>query len=165
MIRITATSIAVACLLALSACGGASDSDASDAISEALMSENDDTFALEQEQADCVGDGFVDKIGVEKLKEYGLLTEDLEPTDKSLDVKLEQEDAESAAEVLVGCTDAEKLFQDAMDVGEELPAEVQTCLDEALTEDVLEEFFTATFLQDQNAMSEAMTPVLACQQG
>ena len=165
MIRATAAVLGLVGVLVLGACGGGSDADAADAIAEGLMAENDETFELQQEQADCVGEGFVDEIGVDKLQEYGIITDELEASDTSLDVKLERADAESAAAVLVDCTDAEQLFQDAMQVGEELPAEVQTCLEDALTEDMLEAFFTATFTQDEEAMTAAMEPVIACQAG
>ena len=149
----------LALLFALAACGGGDDGKAADAISESLTAENDELFQVTEEQADCVGEGFVDEIGTDKLTEYGILTEDLEASDETLGTKMEQADAEAAAGVIVECTDAEKLFSDAMSQGQEIPAEAQACIDEALTDDVLEDFFTATFAQDGELATEAMAPL------
>ena len=156
---------ATALVLALGACGSGDDGKAADAISESLTAENDEVFKVTDEQADCVGEGFVDDIGIDKLTEYGILTEDLEATDEALDITMEQADAEAAAAVLVGCTDAAKLFSDAMFQGEDIPAEAQACIDEALTDDVIEDFFTATFAKDEAQAAEAMTPLQECMTG
>jgi hypothetical protein len=155
---------AIALLLALTACGGSDDDRAADAVAKSLMEESGETFEVTQEQADCVGDGFVERIGVDQLQEYGVITDDLEASD-SVNVKMSQEDAEAAAAVLVECTDASQLFRDAVFSGEEVPEEAQACLDDALTDDLIEAFFAATFTQDQAAATEAMAPLQECMTG
>ena len=63
---------------ALGGCGGSNEErQAREAIAASMLESDDDTFAVTEEQANCVGDGFVDRIGVDRLQEYGLLSEDL----------------------------------------------------------------------------------------
>src|SRR5215211_4261917 len=130
-------------VLALGACGtgGDDDGNAADAISSSLTADSDQALQVTDEQADCVGEGFVDDIGTDKLTDYGILTEDLEASDKALDTKMDKADAEAAAAVLVGCPD------------------------EALTDEVVTDFFAATFAQDTALAAEAMTPLQECMAG
>jgi hypothetical protein len=159
--RAAARAAAVALLLALTACGASDDDKAAEAVAETFADGSDETFQVSQEQADCVGEGFVDEIGVDKLQEYGVITDDLETT-RTVSVKMSKQDAEAAAKVLVDCTDANQLFRDVMLSGEELPEATQKCLDDALSEELIKDFFAATFTQDQAAASEAMTPLHEC---
>jgi len=167
MLRTILRASGVVLVLALGACGTGGDDDgkAADAISSSLTADSDQALQVTDEQADCVGEGFVDDIGTDKLTDYGILTEDLEASDKALDTKMDKADAEAAAAVLVGCTDAQKLFSDAISQGQEIPAEAQACLDEALTDEVVTDFFAATFAQDTALAAEAMTPLQECMAG
>ena len=77
---------AVVLALGLSSCGGGSNDDdaaASKALSDSIMksqkSGNDaasSLLTLKQKEADCIGDGLVDKIGTDQLQKYKLLTKD-----------------------------------------------------------------------------------------
>ena len=69
----------------LSSCGGGGDdAAASQALSDSIMKSqksgsNDAASSLldlKQKEADCIGDGLVDKIGTDQLKEYKLITAD-----------------------------------------------------------------------------------------
>ena len=102
--------------MALSACGAAEEDKAAEAVSAGLMKEQDDTFQVTQEEADCVGEGFVDELGVDKL------------------------------------------VKDAMMGGEDMEAGMESCIDDALTDD-------ATFAEDQEAAAEAMAPLQECRAG
>ena len=104
-------------LASLSGCGDSDDDKAAAAVSAGLLKEQDGTFQFTQKQADCVGDGFVEEIGVDQLKEYGIITEDLEASDKPIEAKLTGDDAAGAGKVLVDCVDAAQLFKDAMLTG------------------------------------------------
>ena len=149
-------------LVALTGCGESEEDQASAAVSAGLLKEQDGAFKFTQEQADCVGDGFVEEIGVDQLKEYGLITEDLEASDKPIEAKLTGDDAAGAGKVLVDCVDAAQLFKDAMLTGVDLSPEVESCIDDALTDEVLTQFFSATFSEDQAAASEATAPLQEC---
>ncbi|MGZ5404894.1 MAG: hypothetical protein ACXWDL_09620, partial [Nocardioides sp.] len=92
--------------LALTACGGSGDDDAaSKAIADSIMDSSDSTFEVTQDQADCVGDGFVEDIGTDQLVEYGIITEDNEASDGLDAVKMSEGDAQSAADVMQDCAD------------------------------------------------------------
>jgi hypothetical protein len=146
--------------LALTACGGGDDAAASKAIADSIMNSNDETFEVTQEQADCVGDGFVEEIGADELVEYGIITEDLK-ADSTIDgVEMSKADAQSAADVMQDCADIKEIFSTAMG---ELPAEAQTCIDEKLTDEVLNEFLVAVFSNDQESGQQGlMTALTEC---
>ena len=165
MLRTALRACGLALLCSLTACGASDDDKAAEALSKSLIQENDEVFKVSQEDADCVGQGFVDEIGTDKLKEYGILTEDLEASDETLSTKMSKEDAEAAAAVFVDCTDAVELFSAAMFAGEDISDETQACIDAELTEDVIEQFFVATFAQDESLVGDAMAPLQECVTG
>lgn len=145
--------------LALAGCGGSGDDEkASKNLADSIMDSNSATFEVTQEQADCVGEGFVDEIGTDQLVEYKILNEDLEAADGLDAVKMSEGDAQSAADVMQGCADIKEILTGAM--GGELPAEAKTCIDEKLTDDVLNEFLVAVFTDDQEAGTEGLTTAL-----
>ena len=151
-----------AAVLTLTSCGQ-DDEAASKAISASIMESNDETFEVTQEEADCIGDGMVDKIGVEKLTDYGIITEDLKAEDGIENVEMSESDASSAADVMSQCADIKELFTSAMG---DLPQEAQTCVEENLSDEVLHDFLTAVFMNDQEkgnqelmgALSECLAP-------
>ena len=99
--RALAASAAV--LLMLTACGGGGDEQkAKDAIAKELMSSSSSDFSFEQKDADCVAEGMVDKIGVDQLVEYGILTDSMAADKVPSDVKMSDDDADAAADVFVG---------------------------------------------------------------
>ena len=145
--------------LALTACGG-DDSAASKAIADSIMDSNDETFEVTQDQADCVGDGFVEEIGTDQLVEYGIITEDLEAESTIDTVEMSKDDAQSAADVMQDCADIKEIFSGAMG---ELPAEARACIDEKLTDEVLNSFLVAVFSNDQESgTQELMTALTEC---
>lgn len=142
--------------LALTACG-ADDEAASKAISDSIMDSSDQTFKVTQEQADCVGDGMVADIGTDKLVEYGLITEENEPSSGIDSVEMSEDDANSAADVMQECADIKEVFTTAMG---EVPEEAATCIDENLTDDVLHEFLVAVFMNDQEGGTQNLMTAL-----
>ena len=150
-------------VLTLGACGGGDDSEASKAIADSMMESNTEgeTFQVTQDQADCVGEGLVDEIGTDKIIEYGVLSEELETTEDGIEqVEMSDEDAESAADVMMECADIKEIFTGEMG---ELPQEAQTCIDEKLTDDVLHEFLVAVFKNDQEGGTQnLMTALTEC---
>lgn len=142
-------------LLAGDFCGA--EPVASKSIADSIMDSNGGSFVVTQEQADCVGDGFVEEIGTDRLVEYGIITEDL-TTDSTIDtVEMSTSDAQSAADVMQDCADVKEIFAGAMG---ELPAEAQDCIDEKLTDDVLNKFLVAVFSNDQEAGTQELTAAL-----
>jgi len=145
--------------LSLAACGN-DDAAASEAISKSIMESNDESFKVTQDEADCVGDGMVEEIGVEKLTEYGIITEDLESSGGINNVEMSEGDAESAADVMSECADIKQIFTNAMG---ELPEDAKACVEENLDDEVIHEFLVAIFMNDQEAGQEGvMTALQEC---
>jgi hypothetical protein len=162
--RALAASAAV--LLMLTACGGGGDEQkAKDAISKELMSSSSSDFSFEQKDADCIAEGMVDKIGVDQLVEYGILTDSMGADKVPSDVKMSDDDAEAAADVFVGCTDVSKVIKEALGAG--MTPEMSDCLDKALTDDLLHDFMAAAFKGDtgSDAMAGLTEPLTQCMLG
>lgn len=155
--KIRTIGVAAALALALTSCGN-DDEAASKAIAAGIMDSNDETFKVTQEQADCLGDGMVDEIGTDQLVEYGLITEDMKENEGIDSVKMNESDAQSAADVMQDCADIKKIFTEAMGTG--MPEEAAACVDEKLTDDVLNEFLVAIFMDDQEAGQQSLMGAL-----
>jgi hypothetical protein len=153
-------------LLPLTACGGGDDEAAAKAISDSIMKEQEgaqqSVFTMKREEADCIGEGFVDRIGVDKLKEYEFLSEDLKAKPMT-NIVMETEDAESATDVLFDCADVEGLMNEALASGAQMDERTKACLDEVLTEDKLKSMFTLMFSGEQEkANQEVIEPLTKC---
>ena len=169
MTKTRVTAAVTGLLLVLTACGGGGDDEkASQAISDSIMKEqktagSTDVFQMKQEEADCIGDGFVNEIGTDKLKEYGFLTKDLKTADKLTDVKMSTEDARSAANTLFDCADVQKMMTDSMG---DLDPKTKACLQKVMTEDALRDLFTKMFSGKQDeAGQDLIAPMMKCTTG
>ena len=156
-------------LLTVTACGGGSGDDdaAAKAIADSIMEAQGDAgggtadlFQMKQEEADCIGEGFVDEIGTDKLKDYGLLNEDLEASGQLTDKPMSTEDAEAAADTLLGCADVQQMMSAAMG---EVDAKTKECLEEVLTDDALKSLFVKLFSgKEDEAGQELVQPMMEC---
>lgn len=156
-------------VLTLTACGGSDDEAAAKAISDSIMTEQEgaggDVFAMKRDEADCIGEGFVDGIGVEQLQDYGFLSEDLK-ADPMTDVTMETEDAEAATDVLFECADVTELMSQAMAAGQDVDEETRQCLEDVLTEEKLRSMFTLMFSgKQEQASQEIVEPMMQCASG
>ncbi len=145
-------SVAVLCaaMFALTACGGGDDAEAKENLKAGLLEGGADLAGTEvtDEQAGCVSDGMVDEVGVEKLQEYELLTDELEISKDAQPTTMEQGDAESLAGVIVDCVDMEKMFEEQFASGamaEQLTGEQQDCLRDAVDSDVIKSALADSF--------------------
>jgi hypothetical protein len=137
--------------LALGGCGGNDDAKASKAISDSIMKEQkaggaSQILDVRRKDADCIGDGLVDRIGTDKLKKYGVLSDDL-TSKKSITGagKLSAGDAKSATGVFFDCTDMEGMMRRAVGGNANIPRSMKTCIDKTLTEANLRPFLELTF--------------------
>ncbi len=158
--------------LTTTACGSNEDEAASKAIADSIMkeqksSESADQFLdMKQKDADCIGDGLVDKIGTEKLQKYGLLTKDNKAKDNVTDVKMSEGDAKSATDVLFGCTDVEGMMKTAMEESGDVPDEMKDCVTKVLTEENLRTMFTQIFNgKQEEAQKTLVQPMMKCAVG
>lgn len=170
-----AWSVGVLALLALllGGCGGADeDARASKAISDQIMAEQKSGgqtaqfFAMERKDADCIGDGMVDKIGTDQLRKYGVLTKQNKTNKDVTAVKMSTGDAKAATDVLFGCTDVEGMMQKAMADSGQVPDEMKACVKKVLTEGNLRTMFRKVFEGNQQEAQQALvTPMMKCATG
>lgn len=150
-----------AMLLALTACGGGDDSEAKDNIAEALLDGAEEGSPFDDEAAECFADNVVDEVGVDKLQEYGVLTDELEVEEDIQETEMSEGDAEKAADAFVDCVDVDEFIGAALG-GEDVPEAVADCLEENLSEDTFRDVMKAGFMGDEGAAQEAMGPAIEC---
>lgn len=158
----------LAMTLTLSACGGGGgdEAKAADAISQSMMESSDDEFTVDEKQADCVGEGLVDKIGVDKLKSYGMLNDDLTVDDSVTDVTMEEADADNAAAVIIGCVDAQAMMAEQFAADDTMTDEQKECVSDALDDEALTGMFSLIFQgKEEEATNELMGPLMSCMMG
>lgn len=167
-----AAAVLAALALTLTGCGANDDETASNAISDSIMKEQKSAesrsqfFTMDRKDADCIGDGLVDKIGVDQLREYGLLTEDNKIKDNVTNLKMSTADAESATDVLFDCTDVENMMQKAMERSGSIPDEMKACINKVLNEQTLRAMFTKVFSgKHDEAQKELVQPMMKCAVG
>lgn len=152
--------------LSLTACGGDDDAQAAEAISSSMMEQSDEEFPVDQGQADCVGEGLVDGIGVDQLQEYGLLTDDLEVDNSVGEVTMEESDADSAADVIVNCINAQEMLVEQLGADDSLGEQEQACINEVLDDEALTRLFSMMFQdREDEATTELLTPLMDCMMG
>lgn len=153
------TAVGVAGLaLVLAGCGGGDDEAASQAVADVFMESGNQVFEVDRDQADCVGDGFVEEIGTDQLVDYGIVTEEGETGDGLEGVEMSEGDAETAAGVLAECADLQQSLSEAMEG--QVPEEQQACIGENLTDELLQSVLTAFFRNDQAAATQELTGAL-----
>lgn len=164
-------SLAAAGLL-LAACGGddgASGDGRTEEYREAMaaaMAEDED-LPFEQGDIDCLSGEFVEALGgAERLEEDGIEPADLRSDEglSELGLDLGEEEAQGIAAAFGSCdvSLAELVLAEA---GDEVPAEVRTCVEENLDEEVLAEFFGRVLVDDaasEEPPDELLEPLLGC---
>ena len=170
----TTLAAAAATLLALSlsACGaGNDDAEASKAISASIMKSQNASgneaasqlLSLKKKEADCIGDGLVDKIGTDQLREYKLLTKDNKAGQDVTTVKMSEGDAKATTDVLFGCTDVPGMMKKAMNSSGQVPAQMRSCVDKTLNEQALRGMFTNVFQgNEEQAKKDLIQPMMKC---
>ena len=162
--------LALAALLS-GACGddggesGSGDAEYVEALADSMRADEELPFA--DDDVDCLAEEFLGALGgAERLEEEGITAEDLRGDDglDELGLELGEEEADGIAASFGNCdvSLAELVLAEA---GEDVPAEVRTCVEENLDEEVLADFF-ATVLVDQETSeeppAELLEPLLAC---
>ena len=156
-----------AAALTLSACGNGDDDKAKENIKAAVL--EDETSLTggtkpTEDQAECISEGMVDDVGVETLQEYDLLNDDLEINDDANPTDMSEEDADALAGVFVDCIDVEEMFAAQFESAEQdLPAEQQECIKEAIDEDAMKAGLSASFQgKEDEGFTEMQNKMMEC---
>ena len=141
-------SLAAACLmlLTLTGCGNGDDDKAIENLKSAMMKDDSLGTKATEEQADCLSEGMVDELGVEKLQEYNVLDDDLKVvTESTTQTEMEKDDAENFAGVYVDCIDMAQLLTTQAAGSEDLTDKEKACIEDAVDQDVVEKGLAALF--------------------
>jgi hypothetical protein len=171
----------LAALLLVSGCGSSGagsgggqskeDAQASKAISDYFVKKQSSgttgagLFGVSRKQGDCLGKGWVDRIGTANLKKYGLLTKgDKVSSQVSPDsLKMSTADAKAATDVLFDCTDVGQKVQTAITKQTGMNAAAKACAKKALTDARLRAVFTGLFSgHTDQAQKELTGPLMKC---
>lgn len=131
MVRLSKFATLAAVLLLLFACNGDDeerDAALADLVAEDLVgSQQDGAIAFDEDQADCVADGFVDEFGGDQLRDWGYDEVEGETPEGDLTI----EDAgqrERAWQVLVTCVDVPEQVTQILAAGGTLDEEQSRCV-------------------------------------
>ncbi|HEX6424697.1 MAG TPA: hypothetical protein VFZ79_14540 [Acidimicrobiales bacterium] len=143
---------------------------------DAIVALEDDDDDLTPDQRRCVAESFVDGYGADEIAAAGVTPDDLarDDVDSPDDLGLDFSDEQAAAfyQRLTGCMDIRAALIESIagEGGAEVPGLVQ-CLDENLTDDLIERIVTIGFTQGEDGLDatpgldaeleEALTPCLA----
>jgi hypothetical protein len=181
MTKTRAAAAATVLLLSLSGCGGGGgdeepsaasqqskdDATASKSIADSILasqkSGSGQVFTVSTKDANCIGDGLVEKLGTEKLQKYKLLDKDLKATGSLATTRMFPPDAKSAADAFFGCTDVEAKAKSAVSKNPQLTAPIKKCVTGLLTEKTLRPFLEKTFQgRGQEAQRDLAGPLSKC---
>jgi hypothetical protein len=128
------------------------EEQAASAIADSLMVPDASGLTFEREQAECVGNGFVDHIGVDKLLKLGLVTEGSdEMRAKGPDeVNFPPGAAKSAARVAADCLDLAgyviaSLERAAEESGERVSERSTSCVRDVVTFERVRAYYELAF--------------------
>jgi hypothetical protein len=167
---LAAAGIAVLALTA-TGCGSNDDAKAAKSLSDKIVSSQksgatSQFFSLNRKDADCIGKGFVDKIGTDKLQKYGILDKNLEAKENVDNVEMSAGDASSATDVFFGCVDVTSMVRKEIAKSGQIPSQMQPCIDKTLTDKNLRPVFTKVFEgNQQDAQKSLVQPMVKCAQG
>lgn len=169
MLRRTVIALVVSALL-LGACGDdGGDDDARaeyvEAMTAAMAADQDLPFPAEDRE--CLAGEFVDALGgASALQDAGVTPEALADNEDltALDLDLGEDEAQAIAASFGNCdvSLAELVLAEA---GEDVPAEVRSCVEENLDEDVLADFFAQVLVDDaasEQPPEALLEPLMAC---
>ena len=172
MRRTLAAAGIVALALTATGCGGNNDdAKAAKSLSDKIVSSQKSGasaqfFSLKRKDADCIGKGFVDKIGTDKLQKYGILDKNLKAKQSVDSVKMSAGDATSATDVFFGCVDVTGMVKKEIGNSGQIPQQMQPCVNKTLTDKNLRPVFTKFFEgNQQDAQKSLVQPMMKCAQG
>ena len=171
MKTILAAAVLTAVTFSASACGGDDsaevDAAASKAIANSIVKQRSEggpgaLLSMQRAQAACIGNGLVDKIGVDGLRKSGLLTEDNKVKGSIIGATLSASDARTATDVLFGCADVEAMVEKALARDGNISPTMRPCVNKVVDDKSLRSMFTDYFQGDKNAPQKLVRPMMRC---
>jgi hypothetical protein len=164
-----AAAVVAAVTFSVSGCGGTDDTaEASQAISDSIVKQQKSDsgpgalLSLRRTEADCIGKGMVDKIGVDALRQSRMLTEDNKVKGSVTDAKLPAGDARTATEVLFGCADIEAMVEKGLARSGNISPKMRPCVNKVVDDKSLRPMFTEYFQGNKDAPQKLVQPMLRC---
>ena len=161
--------VGVALTLMVSACGGADDdAEASRAISASIVKQQRSAdgpgalLSLQRKEATCIGDGLVKRIGVDRLRKQGMLTDDNKVKGSVTNARLSEGDARKATSVLFDCADVEAMVEKGLARSGNISKQMLPCVNKVVDDKNLRSMFIDFFQGDQNAPQALAAPMLRC---
>ncbi len=147
--------------LVLASCGGGGDSKSAeakpyvDAMSTSMTDE--EGFPGDEKQARCFSEGFVDIVGIDKVKKMGTPAEFADDsTGMEFDeLNLTRDQGGKLYDQFGDCDMDMRELMLAEAEDEDTPAEVKACLDEELTDDIVKDFFVTMMLDGEDALEKS----------
>jgi hypothetical protein len=159
--------ILCAALLTLTACGSSDDDTAKENIKASIKKQGSSLAGgtkVTDDQAQCVADGLVDDLGVDKLQKYKLLDDNLEVNNDANPTDMTSDDAQTLAKTVVGCVDFKKIFEEQLaGSGTQLTDDQKNCVSDAIDEDTLTDVLAQGFQgKDPQMPSDMQGDLMKC---
>jgi hypothetical protein len=142
---------------------GATEADYLAAIESQFTATGDNSLVLTDEQAECVAPKWLDVITVDKLKEKGITPEQVQSdtdNEKLATLGLSDADAEKMYAAFGDCdVDVRAKVAESIVTSLEAPSDVEACVQDALSGDLVERIFVVGTTKGQAGMDadEALT--------
>lgn len=168
--RLTPFVLAAVVPLMLTACGGGEgESDEAKPYVDAMsssMAEGDSP--MDEEQSRCFSEGFVDEVGIDKVKEQGT-PEEFASGAGELDftkLDLSEDQGNNIYDNFDECgVDLREAMLSELNADDTIPAESKDCVEDAISEDALRDFFVTSMVDGEEANAgggELMNSLMAC---
>jgi hypothetical protein len=147
---------AVAAIFLLGACGDDGDSESGGASDESVetvkasLLDDDDGFALSDDDAQCVAENVASTLGDDRVAAIDWDADD---------VVFERDEAEQIADDFNECVALDSLFVMSLLADEDIADSSRECLEDDLDEDDVKELFVIGFSGDVDGFEEAFAPI------
>lgn len=126
-----------------------------DALASSLLADSSEEISMDQGQADCLAAKWVNVITVERLEENDIDAEalaDPDATSNLSDLGLEEGEAGAMVDGFGECDiNLREAFLADMGDGEDVPAEVQECMEDAVSDEAIKELFVTLLINDADS--------------
>lgn len=154
------------------ACGGGDSGldDTEQAMADAIAAQMLDDGDTTEAEAQCVGEGVVDEMGMDRLIEVGLDRSAVESGTGPDDVELSDEDIDSLLDPMLDCIDFAAVFTESMTSGDDaISEESADCIAAGISDDTIRSAARAGLtgdefdpVDDQDVLGEVFDLMAEC---